>query len=179
MGSGVGAFMKKLFKKLMVFTALTASLLTTVIADDYVDINNAYMLTISELCSEIRDNFRYEDYIRVHSIALYDINKDGINELFVKIGSCEIDYTYFVFTYVNGKVDMLGSFAGGHSTLYEYTGNGISRYAVNQGCESLYTYSMTDKYQLAQEYEDYNNSNITDKSIQPSSEIEEIVVDLY
>lgn len=171
--------MKKLFKKLMVFTALTASLLTTVRADDYVDINNAYMLTISELCSEIRDNFRYEDYIRVHSIALYDINKDGINELFVKIGSCDINYTYFVFTYVNGKVDMLGSFAGGHSTLYEYTGNGVTSYFLHQGVEALSTYSMTDNYQLALEYEDYNNSNINNKSIQPSVEIEETVVDLY
>lgn len=171
--------MKKLFKKLMVFTALTASLLTTVRADDYVDINNAYMLTISELCSEIRDNFRYEDYIRVHSIALYDINKDGINELFVKIGSCDIDYTYFVFTYVNGKVDMLGSFYGGHSSLYEYTGNGVTSYFLHQDCEAVSTISMTDNYQLSVKEEASNYIKVTDKSIQPSVEIEETVVDLY
>lgn len=166
----------------MVFTALTASLLTTVRADDYVDINNAYMLTISELCSEIRANYKYNDYVRVqkiHSIALYDINKDGINELFVKIGSCDIDYTYFVFTYVNGKVDMLGSFAGGHSTLYEYTGNGVTSYFLHQDCEAVSTISMTDNYQLSVKEEASNYINITDKSIQPSVEIEETVVDLY
>ena len=139
-------FMKKIFMKLMLFSILTVNFLVPVYAEDYEDINNAYMETISALHSELSYNFKYDDYIRIHSIALYDINKDGINEMFVKVGGCEANYIYFVFTYVNGKVDMLGSFSGGHSSLFEYTGNGVSLYYVNQGYEVLYTVSMTDNY---------------------------------
>ena len=155
--------MKKIFMKLMLFSILTVNFLVPVYAEDYEDINNAYMETISALHSELSYNFKYDDYIRIHSIALYDINKDGINEMFVKVGGCEANYIYFVFTYVNGKVDMLGSFSGGHSSLFEYTGNGVS---------------MTDNYQLSLKHESENNNNISNKTIQPSTIIDETVVDL-
>ena len=170
--------MKKAFRKLMLLTTLTVNFLVPVYAEDYIDINNAYMETISTLHSELSYNFKYEDYIRIHSIALYDINKDGINEMFVKVGGCEANYIYFVFTFVNGKVDMLGSFSGGHSSLFEYTGNGVSLYYVNQGYEVLSTISMTDNYQLSLKHESENNNNISDKTIQPSTIIDETVVDL-
>lgn len=98
--------------------------------------------------------------------------------MFVKVGGCEANYIYFVFTYVNGKVDMLGSFSGGHSSLFEYTGNGVSLYYVNQGYEVLYTVSMTDNYQLSLKHESENNNNISNKTIQPSTIIDETVVDL-
>lgn len=80
--------MKKAFMKLMLLTTLTVNFLVPVYAEDYIDINNAYMETISTLHSELSYNFKYDDYIRIHSIALYDINKDGINEIFVKVGGC-------------------------------------------------------------------------------------------
>lgn len=98
--------------------------------------------------------------------------------MFVKVGGCEANYIYFVFTFVNGKVDMLGSFSGGHSSLFEYTGNGVSLYYVNQGYEVLSTISMTDNYQLSLKHESENNNNISDKTIQPSTIIDETVVDL-
>lgn len=170
--------MKKIFMKLMLFTVLTVNFLVPVYAEDYEDTNNAYMETISALHSELSYNFKYDDYIKIHSIALYDINKDGINEMFVKVGSCEANYIYFVFTYVNGKVDMLGSFSGGHSSLFEYTGNGVTLYYVNQGYEVVYTVSMTDNYQLSLKRESENNNNTNSKTIQPSTIINETVVDL-
>ena len=80
--------MKKAFMKLMLLTTLTVNFLVPVYAEDYIDINNAYMETISTLHSELSYNFKYDDYIRIHSISLYDINKDGINEMFVKVGGC-------------------------------------------------------------------------------------------
>ena len=51
-------------------------------------------------------------------------------------------------------------------------------YYVNQGYEVLSTISMTDNYQLSLKHESENNNNISDKTIQPSTIIDETVVDL-
>ena len=45
--------MKKAFMKLMLLTTLTVNFLVPVYAEDYIDINNAYMETISTLHSEL------------------------------------------------------------------------------------------------------------------------------
>ena len=49
--------MKKIFMKLMLFSILTVNFLVPVYAEDYEDINNAYMETISALHSELSYNF--------------------------------------------------------------------------------------------------------------------------
>ena len=46
------------------------------------------------------------------------------------------------------------------------------------GYEVLSTISMTDNYQLSLKHESENNNNISDKTIQPSTIIDETVVDL-
>lgn len=71
----------------------------------------------------------------------YDINKDGYKELCVKIGCCEADYEYRFYTCSYGKITQLGTFNGGHSSLYECDKNGIFVYSMHMGYEYLYRVS--------------------------------------
>lgn len=48
---------------------------------------------------------------------LYDIDGDGIPELWIKTGECEADYQLFVYTYNNGSRQIYNGDAG-HTTFY-------------------------------------------------------------
>lgn len=52
------------------------------------------------------------------SYSLYDVDKDGVPELFLKCGNCEADYYTLVYTFHGGQISSLGSFQSGHSSLY-------------------------------------------------------------
>ncbi|MCL2433151.1 MAG: hypothetical protein FWD16_01340 [Clostridia bacterium] len=69
--------------------------------------------------------------------SLFDINGDGIKELFIKRGTCEADYEWEVYTITNGERDLIGSFGGSHSTLYNCKEGGISSLEGHQGVETI------------------------------------------
>lgn len=71
------------------------------------------------------------------SYAMYDLNKDGTEELIVLSGTCEADYQYLFYTIRDdGSVFYLGSVPGGHSCLYE-SENGIYVVAGQMGWEDI------------------------------------------
>ena len=79
---------------------------------------NAYKSIVSDYANRrYWDNstHRYEYYQCYYS--LFDMNSDGIPELFVKFGTCEADKTFYIYSYVNGETKYLGTFSGGHSAL--------------------------------------------------------------
>lgn len=54
------------------------------------------------------------------SYCLYDVDKDGIPEIFIRFGNCEANYRTEVYTCRNGSVLSLGEYPSGHSCLYTF-----------------------------------------------------------
>ncbi len=48
---------------------------------------------------------------------LFDADQDGTPELFVRRGTCEADYMFYVYTYNGDRAVQIGSFDGGHGGL--------------------------------------------------------------
>lgn len=77
------------------------------------------------------------------SYYLYDVDKDGQPELFVKYGSCEAAFTYQCYTYRDGQIVCIGEFDGGHSGLYTCPGkSAVVRSEGQMGYAELYEYPM-------------------------------------
>ena len=79
------------------------------------------------------------------SYSLYDVDKDGVPELFLKCGTCEADYYTLGYTFRGGQLSALGSFPSGHSSLYTVPGeNGIIFREGHMGYGSIEKFSLTD-----------------------------------
>ena len=80
------------------------------------------------------------------SYSLYDVDKDGVPELFVKFGTCEADFfarCYTLYRDNSGRdvVVMAAQFPFGHSTLYTSPDkNGFLRHEGHMGHAGLYEY---------------------------------------
>lgn len=63
--------------------------------------------------------FVYPDYQYNLHYALYDIDEDSIPEMFVKVGTCEADYSYRVFTFPDGSSDIeqIGTLPASHASI--------------------------------------------------------------
>lgn len=83
------------------------------------------------------------DDIPSDSYSLYDVDKDGVPELFLKCGTCEADYYTLVYTFRGGQLSALGSFPSGHSSLYTVPGEDgiIIRYG-QMGSGSIEKFSL-------------------------------------
>lgn len=83
--------------------------------------------------------------------SLYDVDKDGVPELFVKFGNCEAAYHTQCYTFRSGGTVLAGEFGSGHSSLYTYPGeNAFLLHRGHMGHASLYEYPM-DGGRLAEE----------------------------
>ena len=79
------------------------------------------------------------------SYSLYDVDQDGVPELFLKCGTCEADFRTFGYTFRGGQVSALGSFPSGHSSLYTVPGeDGIIYREGHMGYGSIEKFSMAD-----------------------------------
>lgn len=77
------------------------------------------------------------------SYSLYDVDRDGVPELFVKYGNCEAAFTYQCYTWRDGRVVCIGEFAGGHSSLYAHPDkSAVLRNYGQMGCAVMYEYPM-------------------------------------
>lgn len=86
-----------------------------------------------------------EDDLPSDSYSLYDVDKDGVPELFLKCGTCEADYYTLAYTFRGGQVSSLGSFQSGHSSLYTVPGeNGIIFREGHMGYGSIERFSLVD-----------------------------------
>ena len=75
--------------------------------------------------------------------SLYDVDKDGVPELFVKYGSCEAAYTTQCYTWRDGQVVCIGEFRSGHSSLYTHPDkSAVLRREGHMGYAELYEYPM-------------------------------------
>lgn len=75
--------------------------------------------------------------------SLYDVDKDGVPELFVKYGNCEAAYTTQCYTFRDGQVVCIGEFRSGHSGLYTCPGkSAVVRSEGHMGYAELYEYPM-------------------------------------
>ncbi len=92
-----------------------------VIASD-LDIKNSYINILKSYDSE---NDIY---------CVYDIDKNNVPELIVKAGTCQADYKYHYYSFIDGKSKKISERYGGHMTLYSYpSGNGVLEYWSHQG----------------------------------------------
>lgn len=100
----------------------------------YADWQMAYADFLRDLCAAeaaVRDIDRpdydptaYPDEIGNQSdgYVLYDIDKDGTPELFIRYGKCEAAYRTRVYAYREETTVELGEFISGHGSLYTWPG---------------------------------------------------------
>jgi len=79
------------------------------------------------------------------SCVLFDIDSDGVSEMFIKHGTCEADYMMDVYTYRDGKATLVGTDGGGHCAL-EYSEKTGRLYKItgHMGAGAVYEYSLKD-----------------------------------
>ena len=94
------------------------------------------------------------------SYALYDIDKDGVPELIVKLGTCEADYHGEIYGYADGQARlMLDELGLGHSSLYSDPGeNGVIVMYGHMGYASAYRMRLDGNWEML--YEDDLNARL-------------------
>lgn len=76
---------------------------------------------------------------------LYDVDKDGVPELFVQYGNCEAAYHTTCYTFRDGQMEEAGSFPSGHASLYSCPGESAFLFSWgHMGQASLDKVSMAD-----------------------------------
>lgn len=87
----------------------------------------AYAAILDEKQAEAAAEEKAQGFEIYWSYTLYDIDKDGIPELLVKMGSCEADYHGALYTFSDGQAMLVTDEIGmGHSSFYTDPGeNGI------------------------------------------------------
>lgn len=96
------------------------------------------------------------------SYSLYDVDKDGVPELFVKYGSCEANFTTQCYTFRDGKVVCIGEFRSGHSGLYTHPDkSAVLRSSGHMGYAELYEYPMENGV-LTEEREIFREEDVRD-----------------
>ena len=88
-----------------------------------------------------------EDYGKYNTYALWDIDRDGIQELFILCGHSEADYMYEVYTVSDGNAAYMGEFSGSHTALYGPEEDGepyITAAQCHMDWETIYHVSMAD-----------------------------------
>lgn len=92
------------------------------------------------------DPDRWAEYSGISDLySLYDVDKDGILELFVQYGSCEADYYTVCYAYREGQVVEVGGFSSGHSSLYTWPGeHALLLHSGRMGMAFMEKYSMED-----------------------------------
>lgn len=103
------------------------------------------------------------------SYSLYDVDRDGVPELFVKYGDCEAAFVYKCYAFRDGQVVCIGEFAGGHSSLYTHPDkSAVLRSAGHMGYAELYEYTMENGV-LTEEREIFAEEDVRDYT--PTEEI--------
>ncbi len=102
------------------------------------EIKSAYIEKLQEVSEEVKKNYETSAYY------VYDINKDNIPELIIKRGTCEADYRYDVFTYMNSEALFIGELPGGHISLCSVNESGILLYCAHMGYEMIFEGSMSN-----------------------------------
>ena len=79
------------------------------------------------------------------SYALYDVDEDGIPELFVKYGQVAVAYHTVCYALREGQVVEVGEIGSPYANLYTWPGeNAVVVFIARQGIYSIEQYTMTD-----------------------------------
>lgn len=101
--------------------------------------------------------------------SLYDVDKDGVPELFVRYGDCEANFTTQCYTFRDGKVVCIGEFRSGHSSLYTCPDkSAVLRSSGHMGYKEVYEYPMENGV-LTEEREIFREEDVRDYT--PTEEI--------
>lgn len=82
---------------------------------------------------------------RWREAAVYDVDKDGVPELFFKSGFCEADFETVCYAFRNGRAEAIGQFGSGHTALFTWPEqNAILVWHAQMGVSDMYEYSIID-----------------------------------
>lgn len=107
---------------------------------DVINWKQAYIDFLTDLCKReaaVRNidrpdydpnMYAYEVGTLSEGYCLYDIDKDGTPEMFIRYGNCEAAYHTEVYTYREGIAFKIGEFSSGHSSLYTWPGENAVAY---------------------------------------------------
>ena len=136
----------------------------------------AYIAFMEQLCADeapIRGTGSEEEGMLSDTYGLYDIDKDGVPELFIRFGNCEAAYVAEVYTYRDLDVVNIGEFGFGHSGLYSWPGeNAVVLEGGHMGYHWMSKLSVQDG-ELVTAVEDlfYEDINGTDNDYTSVDEI--------
>ncbi len=111
--------------------------------------------------------------------CVYDINKDGIKELIVKMGTCEADYIYRFYSCEYGKIISLGTCDAGDSALYECDINGIFIHRGHMGVETLTRVSKNGHSLTSTQIFEYDLNQLIMKGIDADYHYPERYIEMY
>ena len=93
------------------------------------------------------------DFIWI-TYAIYDIDKNGVPELLLRNGTCEMDFMYEIYTHDGSKAVYLGETFGGHASLHEIPDrNGVYVHYGHMGSECINTVRILNGKVVVQEGE--------------------------
>ena len=80
-----------------------------------------------------------------YTYFVYDIDKDGTPELFVKTGTCEADYVLAIFSYHDSQALRIGEIGAAHSSFYgDPVHGGLIQHQGHSGYAGAYRYRISD-----------------------------------
>lgn len=87
----------------------------------------SYSEIYGPLLDQVRGEYEYSEYLMY---MVYDIDKDGVKELILQIGTCEADYMYDIYTVQDGNAVYIGEVSGFHSAFYEDENGGTENFII-------------------------------------------------
>ena len=117
----------------------------------------------------------YEECI--DSYTIYDIDKDNIPELFIRFGHCEASYCGKIYTYADGKAQLVEENGMSHTSLHSFPGdNGVLFYMGHMGVTDCYKLMLKDgKAEYEELFEnDYNEQSESGEDAE-SKDINDVV----
>lgn len=97
------------------------------------------------------------------SYTLYDVDKDGVPELFIRFGDCEAAFYTVAYAFREGAVAEIGLFGASHSALYTWPGeNALIQSWGHMGSGGMDKYIIADGQLVFLENFFYENINGTE-----------------
>lgn len=116
--------------------------------DPYEHVAQYYLDEYNAVSEEDKQIYSYQN-----CYALYDLDKDGTLELIIRLGFCEGDYQFYVWTLdADGNpVQIDGSAGGSHTGLYgSNTETGFYVNSCHMGNQHIQKYDMTEGNTLSE-----------------------------
>lgn len=84
---------------------------------DFLALEDSTAVLWKQAYSDLLDTYYFKYSESANPYSIYDIDNNGIPELFVRIGKIEAEYQFDVYTFSNGQASMVGTLPGSFSVL--------------------------------------------------------------